>query len=256
MSSYAAPTSSAPFDEVLNAQNAAEAKMFAKDTALEVQKHMREGDWSLRLLALLGGLAMMAVAILGFVGDILTLNWFAALFEVYVFVLGVIIVVLESGQRFSMFARVESGLYKNALFLKYIWGRGIIYFVAGSIQISLRDLVNVVIGLYVCGIAILYIVVGRRAANKLKTLRMSACTPQQVQESFAKADEEGQGSLTLAQFQELVGFLGLDLNRRETEAAFMQIDRSQTGRLTYESIQMWWSDDAPGHDSFVPVVVI
>jgi hypothetical protein len=95
---------------------------------------------------------MMAVTVLGFVGNILTLHWFEALFNFYVFILAIVVVVLESGQKFSLFARLESSLYRNALFLKYIWGRGIIHFVAGTIQISLRDLVDVVVGAFVCGV--------------------------------------------------------------------------------------------------------
>lgn len=245
MSSYAAPDPSAPLGAAFTAQNAAAAQSFAKDTAQEVKQNIHDGDWSLRLLALLGGLAMIAVSILGFIGHIVMLHWFSALFNVYVFILGILIVVLESGRRFAVFARLESDLYRNALFLKYIWGRGIVYFIAGSIQISLRDLVDVVVGLCVCAVGIMYIFIGRRASKKLEALRKSGdCTPAQMQEQFAIADTDGQGSLTQAQFKVMSDCLGMGLNPRETEAAFLYLDRSHTGRLTYESIQMWWGTES------------
>mmetsp|Transcript_19525 Transcript_19525/g.35436 ORF Transcript_19525/g.35436 Transcript_19525/m.35436 type:complete len:105 (+) Transcript_19525:822-1136(+) len=102
----------------------------------------------------------------------------------------------------------------------------------------------------------MYIAIGCRAVRKLGALRRSTCTPEQLQENFARADLDGEGSLTLNQFRVLTSSSGLDLNRRESEAAFMQIDRSQTGRLTYESIQMWWTMDASEHDTFVPAAIL
>jgi len=254
MSSYPYAAQSAPnstFANAMSSQNAAEAGIFARETAEDIKKNLSEGDWSLRFLGLLAGLAMIVTSILGFIGNILTLHWFSVVFEVYTFVLGVIIVILESQRRMSFFSRMENNLYKNALFLKYLWGRGLVYFVAGTIQISLRNAVEVIVGAFVCFVGLTYIVVGRATARKLAETRRSTCTPEQLQEMFAQSDLDGKGSLTLDQFRRLTTSLGLDLNRRETEAAFMQIDHSHTGRLTYESVQMWWTEDATEQDHFI-----
>lgn len=254
MSSYVPPSA---MGSVMASQTAAEAGTFAKDTAGDIRKYVSEGDWSLRLLALLAGLAMIVTSVMGFLGNVLFLDWISAIFDVYVFFLGILIVLLESGRRLRIFSSMESSIYKNARFLSYIWGRGMIYFVAGTIQIALRDILDIAIGLFVCFVGITYILVGRRTAKKLAEARRSTCTPEKLQEFFAVADVDGKGSLTLDQFRQLISSLGLDLNRRETEAAFMQIDYSHTGRLTYESVQMWWMQDATEHDDFTgtPAVV-
>ena len=115
---------------------------------------------------------------------------------------------------------------------------------AGSLQVSQRELLDLIVGGYVCFVGVLYVFVGRRAAKKLAAARRTACTAEQLQETFAKADLDGKGALTVHQFGEMTKLLGLDLNKREVEAAFIQLDYSQTGRLTYESIQMWWSEGA------------
>lgn len=274
--------SSTPFAGVVSSKNAAEAGSFAKSTARDLQDNLMQGNWSLRVLALLGGLAMIVVSVLGFISHVFGFNWISAIFDVYTFFLGIMIVILESGTKLSFMSRVTGKIYRNAKFLTYLWGRGIVYFVAGSLEVSQREFLDLIVGGYVCFVGILFIVIGRRAGKKLASVRRTACTAEQLQENFAKADLDGKGSLTVSQFGELTKSLGLDLNQREVEAAFMQLDYSQTGRLvsltsvkfdyilfrtvclpsdyylvyctkrrrfsfiqqTYESIQMWWNKGA------------
>lgn len=250
MSSFLPSSTTQNFGNVLSSQHVADASQMAKQTAQDIQQNLSEGNWSLRFLALLGGLAMIVVSTFSFVGHVLLLNWITAIFDIYTFCLGIIIVILESGRKLSFFSKLENGLYKNALFLKYVWGRGIIYFVAGSLQLSKRSLVDFVVGAFVCFVGIMYIVVGRQAAKKLANACRSSIKPEQLQMAFAEADKDGTGSLTMDQFQQLTTSLGLDLNKKEVEAAFLQIDYSLTGRLTYESVQMWWNEGATEEAAF------
>jgi hypothetical protein len=256
MSSYLPSSMAQIFGSALASQHVADASSVAKHTAKDVQRNLSEGNWSLHLLALMGGLAMVVFSTLSLVGHVLTLSWLTAVFDVYTFFLGIIIVILESGRKLSFFSRLENGLYKNALFLKYVWGRGIVYFVAGTLQVSKRSLVDFAIGAYVCFVGIMYILVGRQAANKLANVCRSSIKPEQLQIAFAEADKDGQGSLTLDQFNELTISLDLDLSKREVEAAFLQINYSHTGRLTYESFQMWWNEGAANEDLFAQAVVL
>lgn len=100
------------------------------------------------------------------------------------------------------------------------------------------------LGVIFIKVGILFILIGKRASKKLASVRRTACSAEQMQEYFALADVDGKGSLTVVQFGELTKSLGLDLNRREVEAAFMELDYSNSGRLTYESIEMWWNQGA------------
>ena len=82
---------------------------------------------------------------------------------------------------------------------------------------------------------------GRRTSQKLVETRDSNITNEQIQEQFAMADVDGVGKLTMPQFKQLTEGLGLNLNKRETEVAFLQIDSSRSGRLTYDSVYSWWN---------------
>ena len=157
--------------------------------------------------------------------------------------------ILEYGRSLSFFSKLEATLYKHALFVKYVWGRGVLYFIAGTLTIALDHLVSLIVGTYVCLVGILFILVGRSTAKKLATAkkhaRRSAVTPDQLQEKFAIADLDGKGALSKEQFGRLITEdLGLDLTRREVESAFLQLDCESRGRVSYESVLKWWKDDA------------
>jgi Ca2+-binding EF-hand superfamily protein len=48
-------------------------------------------------------------------------------------------------------------------------------------------------------------------------------------------------------FKTLVLTLGLHLNRRETETAFLVIDQDDDGLISYSEFQAWWHAlDEPG----------
>jgi hypothetical protein len=118
-----------------------------------------------------------------------------------------------------------------------------------------------------CFVGGLYIVVGQRTATKLKTLRQSIFSERDLRTKYIQADIDGDG-LNLQQFRGLCVSLGLDLTRRETEAAFQHIqNKSKSSRssisapnghqhvspttsnggveadskLTYEDFKQWWS---------------
>ncbi|KAL7546167.1 hypothetical protein ACHAWF_009509 [Thalassiosira exigua] len=174
-----------------------------------------------------------------------TFKWITAIFEVYIIILGIVMIILEYGRSLSFFSKMEATLYKHALFLKYVWGRGVLYFIAGTLTIALEHLVAIIVGGYVCLVGILFIAVGRSAAKKLADARRSAITPEQLQERFAIADLDGKGALSLEQFSRMITQdLSLDMTRREVESAFLQLDCESRGRVSYESILKWWRDDA------------
>jgi COPI associated protein len=231
----------------LTPTNMQEAKEFAAQQAGEFRRNLDEGSLSLRLMALLGGVAMMAVSGLGIIGDVFTFRWFAVIFQVYAMVFGCVMLVLESGRQLSCFQRWETGLYKQAKFLRLVWGRGLIYFFAGTLMISFGDFFDVVVGLYVCLVGLIFILVGRTTEKKLTDLRRTVVSTAELQEKFALADADGKGSLNLDQFGVLIHSLGLDLTRREVESTFMQFG---VLRISYEIFMQWWNDEAIASDDF------
>lgn len=103
----------------------------AQDKMGELRSMASEGYLPFRVLAQIGGLAMIVLSIMGFVTAIIYLNFLDALVEVYTFLLGLVVIILETKAFPTSF---EQRLNKYALFLRFVWGRGCLYFVAGSLQ--------------------------------------------------------------------------------------------------------------------------
>eukprot|EP00978_Attheya_sp_CCMP212_P026904 scaffold89330_cov53-Attheya_sp.AAC.1 len=232
---------------MMTPQNVSEANTFAKDGVAEFQQNVHQGHLSLRFLVLLGGLSMVIVSIRSFALDMVDLNWYwvPALFDLYTLSLGMLIIILEfDGRQLKFFKGVESGLYKNALFLKYVWGRGVLYFVVGTLQMSQQDIASVVVGLYVCVVAITFVLVGQMAAaRQLEELRR-ASSPHQLQVLVATRSVESKASISIEQFQNLTNNLGVTLTRQEVEKAFLPHEFDSQGRVRSEAVQKWREEEA------------
>lgn len=224
-------------------QNIEAASNYTKEKAIELKKQAQDGDHSLRFLGLIAGLACVGVGILELVSRFLRFDIVGAIIDFYIVILGIIVIVLE-GKNALLPARLVDNIHKYALFLRFLWGRGSLYFVIGTLQLYQIDLLNLIAGGYMCAVGILYILVGKRTAAKLKTLRKAIYSEQTLRTKYNDADIEREG-LNMSQFKTLCFNLGLDLTRRELEAAFGHIQsKSNSERLSYEEFLAWWNEDA------------
>jgi Ca2+-binding EF-hand superfamily protein len=101
-------------------------------------------------------------------------------------------------------------------------------------------------------VGVVYIYVGWRTANKLSDLKKSLISEKELRSRFQECDLEQSGTITKGQFKNLTNHMGLDLNRRELEAAWMYLDKQDAGEITYEEFQTWWvnwdlNDSSPGN---------
>ena len=226
---------------LFSSENLENAQDIAKNKIAELRASVKTGDWSLRLLALLGGVALIFTAVLEFVSKIIALNILGALIELYVIFLGVIVLVLE-GSQISLPQKFLHTLHKYALFLKYIWGRGLLYFVAGSLLVTGMQWMDYVVGGFMCLVGVLYVCVGRSTTNKLREMRQSELSERSLHEKFHEVDPEQTGFIGLEQFRQLANSIGLDMNRRQSEAAFLHIEKVDNDQITFEEFFGWWTE--------------
>ena len=224
---------------LFSSENVASVSQVVGEKVNELKRQAEDGDNSLRLLALLAGIVLIVVATMEFVGKVMMFQIVGAMIELYSFFIGIMIIVLES-KNMLLSQGLQVRLFKYALFLKFLWGRGCLYFVVGTLQLSHLDLWNFKPGGYLCAVGALMILVGQRTAHKLKSMRKTLYSEHELQAKFAQNDMDGDGGLNVQQFRALTISLGLDMTRRETEAAFSHMKNTSCEKLTYDEFYSWW----------------
>lgn len=222
-------------------ENVASVGKVVGEKATELKKQAEDGDHSLRLLALLGGVILIFVSSMEFAGRLMSFQFAGALVQLYSFIIAVTIIILES-KNLLLSDGFQARIFKYALFLKFLWGRGSLYFIVGTLQLYHMDLWNLIAGGYMCALGVLMVFVGQRTAYKLKKIRKTLFSPEELQTKFAQSDLDGDGGLNVQQFRNLTMSLGLDMTRRETEAAFNYIKKTKTEKLSYEEFVAWWNN--------------
>jgi len=224
------------------AATATAAGYFAQGQFEQVQELASKGSVSIRLCAILGGLALIVTSVLGFLQRFVSFRWVGAILNIYTFGLGCVMILLE-GKQSSTLGDLESSLYKYALFVKYVWGRGILYFIAGTLEMS-QSGVNaweLLVGIFVMLVGIAFIVVGRRASSKLDELRRKQFSPQTLQSEFYTASQ-GTTHINIIQFRTLLQNLDIEhLDSREWETAFLQVEKADRDKVSFSEFQQWWN---------------
>lgn len=236
---------------LFSSENVASVSQVVGEKVNELKRQAEDGDNSLRLLALLGGIILIVVASMEFAGRIMLFEIVDALIELYSFCVGIFIIVIES-KNMLLSEGLQVRIFKYALFLKFLWGRGVLYFIVGTLQLYKMDIWNLLAGGYLCAVGALMVFVGHRTACKLKNMRKSLYSKHELQAKFAQHDMDGDGGLNVQQFRSLTVSLGLDMTRRETEAAFTYMKKTSSEKLSYEEFHSWWNhaemeDDIDGN---------
>ena len=216
---------------------------FGEATVANVRKVAEDGPLSFRVLAFLGGAIMMTTSVLSVLSDVFTFSLLSCLISIYTFIFGLFILVLE-GKMF-MPSKSVSG-YQQKLFslvkcLQFVWGRGLLYIFAGTLQLSQMTFLNMVSGGYMCFIGIISLLVGHSSHNKLTQLRASIADEAVLRKKFKEHDKDSDQALNLLEFQSFITDLGLEMDHNELVAAFSVIDSRDTGKVALNEFKEWWS---------------
>eukprot|EP00586_Coscinodiscus_wailesii_P020207 CAMPEP_0172495758 /NCGR_PEP_ID=MMETSP1066-20121228/76000_1 /TAXON_ID=671091 /ORGANISM="Coscinodiscus wailesii, Strain CCMP2513" /LENGTH=261 /DNA_ID=CAMNT_0013267643 /DNA_START=94 /DNA_END=879 /DNA_ORIENTATION=- len=225
---------------VMTKENAAATANFVKDKAEMLKQMATEGSISIRVLAFLGGVAMVVTSFLCLFGRFLTLKFVSLLICIYTLLFGILICALE-GKSFAVPRSISARIRKYALFLDFVWGRGGLYFFAGSLQFSQLNLIDMAVGAFMCCVGVTYIIVGKSTAKKLSEMRKSFYTEAMMRDKFSQADINNVGGLNLMQFKVFTDELGLELNVHELHTAFSVVDKNQNEMITFEEFNVWWT---------------
>mmetsp|Transcript_25726 Transcript_25726/g.38231 ORF Transcript_25726/g.38231 Transcript_25726/m.38231 type:complete len:238 (-) Transcript_25726:420-1133(-) len=194
------------------------------EAAIKVQKARSEGPLSYRILSFLGGLAMIVSNGISILDRFFSFNVAGALIAIYGVCFGVIITIIEGG--WACPTRLQNGIRHYAKFLEFTWGRGMLYFFVGSLQASNWNILDWAVGGFMMFVGFTAVSVGAITAIKLRRLRLSISTEEEMKKQWQMADVDGNGSLDIKELSIFASNAGLNMTRNEIAAAFDAMDRN------------------------------
>lgn len=162
-----------------------------------------------------------------------------------VVIMSIFIMILES--RFliqdplSVRASARNVLTRNFNILRFVWGRGLLYILAGIVNASQTWWITMISGAFMIIIGILAIFVGVHASRKFAALRNSLADESFLLLLFSYYDTDSDGYLEAYQFANLLAYLGMDLDDRYALKAFNAIDRNGDRKIAFDEFNHWWT---------------
>ena len=225
--------------ELATPENAKKAGSYAKGKIQQAYNLATDANTPLRVLALLAGLAMITSSIFTAVGKFVNFHLVDTLLSIYGFFFGLIIIILE-GKWVPCQRKCQSKISKYALFLDYVWGRGLLYFFAGSLQFIQLNLLDIPVGAFTMCVGFSYYLNGVRTSKKLSELRKTQFSEEELRRRFDEVDVAQKGEIDFIHFTAFIERMGLVLNHNEMVAAFSTVDIDSSSLVEFEEFLLWW----------------
>lgn len=205
-----------------------------------------EGPTIIRVPALLLAIGCMVTTIYPLVTDIAYWTIPTLICAFHTCVLCILILFLEGrvicsyrnplGTR----ARVRGITTRYLNFARFLWGRGLLYIYAGSMNLTIDWTYEVYTGVPLICLGIAAIYSGANASNNLEKMKASLTDVSYLWARFESHDVDNDALIDLSGFAELLWDLGFEFDDVYTYKAFQQIDRDGDGKVSFEDFKNWW----------------
>mmetsp|Transcript_8058 Transcript_8058/g.11425 ORF Transcript_8058/g.11425 Transcript_8058/m.11425 type:complete len:247 (+) Transcript_8058:62-802(+) len=183
--------------------------------------------YSSRLAGLIGGIATVLCALLGFFSSLIRLPVY-----LYVAVFGAMVVVMNmDGWFFNV--GLSTWIAKEVRILTTLAGRGVFNIFIGTLLFWEWGLVPVLVGVYMILIGVLMIMMSLKTAAGLSEMRQRIVKESRLNAeiAFKKYDTDGNGHLDLEEFKKMASECGLNLRGNALVAAKNALDVDGNGTI-------------------------
>ncbi|CAJ1950864.1 unnamed protein product [Cylindrotheca closterium] len=137
-------------------------------------------------------------------------------------------------------ARVRGVVTRYLNILRLVWGRGLLYIFAGTMNLTIDFEYVIYTGPALCGLGLIAIAAGARASYNLDRMKSSLTDEAYLWGRFDANDGDKDGQIDVNGFAELLWDLGLEFDDVYTFKAFKQIDKDGSGLISFEDFKRWW----------------
>jgi len=223
----------------------------AQSEAERLMMHLSSGPWVLRILAIIGGVATIFVAITGFLH---TSSITGFIVDGFLVVFGAAMVVLELNS-YLCTRTCREWLETNFKFVARLFGRGVFYIFTGGLMLSGWAIFPWLVGGYVITVGVVCIFVSIQTKKKLAEFkaRLRVRAPRSkdgitdknyIKSVFNKYDRSNRGTIDKDDLEKLAHDLGQDLTAAELHAAHKVLDINESGQIEFNDFFLWWTSNS------------
>jgi hypothetical protein len=137
-------------------------------------------------------------------------------------------------------ARVRGVLTRYINLLRLLWGRGLLYIFAATMNLT-SDFDKVMYtAIPMMALGVIAIGAGAHASFNLDKMKSSLTDEAYLWTKFEGNVMDKDNRIELAGFAELLWSLGLEFDDVYTYKAFQQIDKNCDGKISFEDFKSWW----------------
>ena len=137
-------------------------------------------------------------------------------------------------------ARLRNIITRYLSVLKFVWGRGLLYIYAGSMNLTLDHEWVIYSGFPMMILGVIAVFAGAHASYNLDQLKTSLTDESYLWVKFSQNDPDNDGLIDTNGFAELLWSLGLEFDDMYTFKAFKQIDIDNDSFISFDEFKNWW----------------
>jgi hypothetical protein len=221
----------------------------ASGHAQKAVKGVMNGNASIRWLAFISATVLVIDTFIGVFYNIGTLELGAAVLSFYAFTCGFAAVVMEADlSAIPSFPsqNIRAFLVEHVNTLLTVYGRGMFYFIAGTLELVLPPFRSKLIGLITITISCFYIFLGTRVSFKIKAVKdmMNDLDDADIKLKFQELDSSGEGLLDFDEFYAFLKVMDVDFDVREAEILYIDLGKDMNDRISYEEFRNFFVESA------------
>lgn len=225
-------------------ENLTQAGETVQESVTQYVNEARNGNTSIRGLALFSGLGLIVSSLYEIVTGIIQFKLNSVLIAIYSFLMGSMAIAMEVDPESLPYGkRIRAWLLKYIGIVQLSTGRGLFYLVAGSLELTQNSWLATIIGAFTSFVAIVYMAIGFKAERSAKKMREQNFPERVLKRKFNSFDKDSDGKIVFKEFHLLLQSLQVEATYQESEMIYVSLDRDMDGGLTYEEFERFWVGD-------------
>ncbi len=220
-----------------------ETDLARKERISNLRDTAEKGPMTLQIIAFFGGMSMVLASVIDLQGRARLEGGLTPDFTVialYTWAFGLFIMGLEGRKLMIEIHQLHTMVSNYMKIFRYVWGRGLFYIFAGSLQYCMFSPFSSIVGIFMMTIGVIMFALGLYFTYSLSLELDAVENDGHMRTKFEFHDVDRDGYITREQWRDIV--MSMDLNDYENtdlDSEFRSMDLDKDGLLSYPEFKQW-----------------